>query len=257
VDRGTPRRPCGRIYGLGPFPKMGVTGAAVATTIGRTFIATASWMSLARINARFGAEAIAGYTIAIRIILFMILPSWGICTAAATLGGQNLGARRPERSERAVWMAGAYEMVFLTVIGVLFFAAAPHLEPRISVLRVGHGDGAGVQRSRRYQNADLDQSGLLLDAAASPGMVALDLDTAGRTGRLPRDLCGGIGVGSGIASAVQAGPLERSCGVAGVSCGERHLKPASPFSPAGRACRSTKAPRADCTPPASIQRDSA
>jgi MATE family, multidrug efflux pump len=160
------------IYGLGPFPKMGVTGAAVATTIGRSvgviyqlsmlfsgrgrvtvarrhlrldwgvmrgilrvawtgmmqyFIATASWMSLARINARFGAEAIAGYTIAIRIILFTILPSWGICTAAATLVGQNLGAKRPERSERAVWMAGAYNMVFLTVIGVLFFAAAPHL----------------------------------------------------------------------------------------------------------------------------------
>jgi MATE family, multidrug efflux pump len=55
------------------------------------------------------------------------LPSWGICTAAATLVGQNLGAKRPERSERAVWMAGAYNMVFLTVIGVLFFAAAPHL----------------------------------------------------------------------------------------------------------------------------------
>src|SRR5262249_41419865 len=160
------------IYGIGPFPKLGVTGAAVATTTGRSigmvyqlyllfsgrgritvarrhlrlnwpalrgilhvawtgmfqyFIATASWMSLARLNARFGSAAIAGYTLAIRIILFTILPSWGICSAAATLVGQNLGAKRPERSERAVWLAGAYNMVFLTAVGLVFFATAPYL----------------------------------------------------------------------------------------------------------------------------------
>lgn len=160
--------PC-LIYGVGFFPKLGVQGAAIATTTGRGigvlyqlfvlfsgkgrvtiarrhlrwdwpvlrrllsiawtgmvqyFIATASWMSLARINALFGAASIAGYTLAIRIILFAILPSWGISSAAATLVGQNLGAKRPERSERAVWLAGAYNTAFLTTVGVIFFSFA-------------------------------------------------------------------------------------------------------------------------------------
>jgi len=157
------------IYGLGPFPKLGVTGAAVATTTGRSlgvlyqlyvlaggrarvavarrhlrldwpvmarllrvarsailqyFIATASWLSLARINSAFGSHAVAGYSLAIRIILFALMPSWGICSAAATLVGQNLGAERPDRSERAVWLAGLYNMGFLTVVGIVFIAAA-------------------------------------------------------------------------------------------------------------------------------------
>jgi len=157
------------IFGLGPFPKLGVTGAAVATTTGRTigvlyqlwilfggkgriavarrhvqinwtvlaqlwkvartamvqyFIATASWMTLARFNSAFGANAVAGYSLAIRIILFVLMPSWGICSAAATLVGQNLGAKRPDRSERAVWLAGLYNMTFLTAVGIVFFTAA-------------------------------------------------------------------------------------------------------------------------------------
>jgi len=157
------------IYGLAFFPKLGVMGAAVATTTGRSigvlyqlsilfggrarvavarrhlrldwpvlrrilsvartamvqyFIATASWMTLARINAMFGSAAVAGYTLALRIIMFAILPSWGICSAAATLVGQNLGARRPDRSERAVWLAGGYNMAFLTAVGTVFFAFA-------------------------------------------------------------------------------------------------------------------------------------
>jgi putative MATE family efflux protein len=160
------------IFGLGPFPKLGVTGAAVATTTGRTigvlyqlwilfggkgriavarrhvqihwpvlrqlwkvartamvqyFIATASWMTLARFNAAFGANAVAGYSLAIRIILFVLMPSWGICSAAATLVGQNLGAKRPDRSERAVWLAGLYNMAFLTAVGIVFFTAARSL----------------------------------------------------------------------------------------------------------------------------------
>jgi putative MATE family efflux protein len=157
------------IYGLAFFPKLGVTGAAVATTTGRSigvlyqfsilfggrarvvvarrhlrldwpvlrrilsvartamfqyFIATASWMTLARINAMFGSAAVAGYSLAIRIITFAILPSWGICSAAATLVGQNLGARRPDRSERVVWLAGGYNMAFLTAVGAALFAFA-------------------------------------------------------------------------------------------------------------------------------------
>jgi len=157
------------IYGLAFFPKLGVTGAAVATTTGRSigvlyqfsilfggrarvavarrhlrldwpvlrrilsvartamiqyFIATASWMTLARINALFGSAAVAGYSLALRMIMFAILPSWGICSAAATLVRQNLGARRPDRSERAVWLAGVYNMAFLTAVGGMLFAFA-------------------------------------------------------------------------------------------------------------------------------------
>jgi putative MATE family efflux protein len=160
------------IYGVGPFPRLGVTGAAVATTIGRTigvlyqfrmlsrsagrvvvarrhlrfdwpamsrllqlgrngmvqyFIATASWAFLARMNASFGSAAVAGYSLALRIVLFALMPSWGICSAAATLVGQNLGAKRPDRAERAVWLAGTYNMVFLTVVAVVFYAGAPIL----------------------------------------------------------------------------------------------------------------------------------
>jgi putative MATE family efflux protein len=160
------------IYGLGPFPKLGVTGAAVATTTGRSLgvlyqlyvlgggrarvavarrhlrldwavlarllrlactamlqylIGTASWLTLARINAGFGSPAVAGYSLAMRIVMFALMPSWGICSAAATLVGQNLGARRPDRSERAVWLAGLYNMGFLTLVGIVFVAAARSL----------------------------------------------------------------------------------------------------------------------------------
>ena len=160
--------PC-LILGLGPFPRLGVTGAAIATTIGRgtgvlyqlyrlwrgdarvairrahlslrpsvmrtmlrlsgtgTFqvlIGTASWIFLVRIISSFGTEAIAGYQIAIRIVVFALLPSWGLANAAATLVGQNLGAGRPERGERAVWLAGFYNMVCLGGVGVVFVALA-------------------------------------------------------------------------------------------------------------------------------------
>jgi putative MATE family efflux protein len=158
------------IYGFAGFPKLGVTGAAVATTTGRSigvlyqlcillggstrvavarrhlrvhwgvlirllriggmamlqyFISVANWASLVRINAGFGSGAIAAYTLAIRVILFAILPSWGISAAAAMLVGQNLGAKRPERSERAVYIAGIYNMIFLTAVGAALFVFAP------------------------------------------------------------------------------------------------------------------------------------
>jgi len=167
------------IYGLGPFPKLGVTGAAVATTTGRClgvlyqlyvlgggrarvaiarrhlrldapvlarlfvvartamlqyFIGTASWLTLARINAGFGSDAVAGYSLAMRIVLFALMPSWGICSAAATLVGQNLGAQRPDRGERAVWLAGAYNMGFLALVGIVFIAAA---QPIVALFHPG------------------------------------------------------------------------------------------------------------------------
>ena len=159
------------IFGLGPFPRLGVTGAAVATLTGRSIglgyqfyrllrgteririlrrqirinlhvllrlarvsvtgvlqfaIAHTSWIGLVRIVSMFGAAALAGYTIAIRIVIFAILPAWGLSNAAATLVGQNLGAGQPERAEQSVWRTGIYNMVFLGSVGVLFiFFAEP------------------------------------------------------------------------------------------------------------------------------------
>jgi putative MATE family efflux protein len=162
--------PC-LIFGLGPFPRLGVTGAAVATLTGRSIgvayqfyrlmrgterfrilksqirlrfdvllrlirvsitgilqfaIAHTSWIGLVRIVSIFGAAALAGYTIAIRIVIFAILPSWGLSNAAATLVGQNLGAGHPERAEKSVWRTGIYNVTFLGAVGVIFiFFAEP------------------------------------------------------------------------------------------------------------------------------------
>jgi len=160
------------IFGLGPFPELGVTGAAVATNIGRgaavayqlltlargrgrisltrsqigldlgtmlnllrlsgsaafqVLIGMASYVGLVRIVATFGSAALAGYTIAIRLIIFALLPSWGISNAAATMVGQNLGARKPERAERAVWQSAFYNMLFLGSVGVVFVLLAPQI----------------------------------------------------------------------------------------------------------------------------------
>lgn len=156
--------PC-LIFGWGPFPRLGVTGAALATFTGRSIgvmyqfyrllkgterirvlasqirvrvdvlwrlvrvsltgilqfaIAHTSWIGLVRIVSTFGAAALAGYTIAIRIVIFVILPSWGLSNAAATLVGQNLGAGKPDRAERAVWRTGLYNVIFLGSVGVFF-----------------------------------------------------------------------------------------------------------------------------------------
>ena len=161
--------PC-LIFGWGPFPTLGLTGAAVATVFGRSIgvfyqfwiltrgrrririlrsdlrldakviaslarvsvtgvlqfaIAHTSWIALVRMISAFGSVAVAGYTIGIRIFVFAILPSWGLSGAAATMVGQNLGASKPERAERAVWLTGVYNMIFLGCVGVAFIAI-PH-----------------------------------------------------------------------------------------------------------------------------------
>ncbi|HYC39600.1 MAG TPA: MATE family efflux transporter [Chitinophagaceae bacterium] len=158
------------IYGWGPFPELGLKGAAIATTIGRgagvcyqlyylfrkkstipmrrehftidwplmrtmigvawpaTFqflIASGSWIVLTRLVAETGGtEASAGYQVAIRNVVFFILPAWGLSNAAATLVGQNLGARQPERAERSVMLTAKYNAIFMAGVMLLFVCFA-------------------------------------------------------------------------------------------------------------------------------------
>lgn len=158
------------IFGLGPIPALGVTGAAIATNIGRgiavcaqlwmlssgrsrihltwrhievvpavmwnvcrlsgsgflqILIDTSSYIGLVRVISTFGSDALAGYTIGIRLVIFAILPAWGLSNAAATMVGQALGARDPDRAEEAVWTAGKYNAIVLGAVSVVFVVFAP------------------------------------------------------------------------------------------------------------------------------------
>jgi Na+-driven multidrug efflux pump len=106
---------------MGRLVKLSATGTF------QVFIGMASWIGLVRIISSFGSDAVAGYTFGIRVILFALLPSWGMSNAAATMVGQALGARKPDRAERAVWQAGFYNMIFLGIVGVLFVIFAPQI----------------------------------------------------------------------------------------------------------------------------------
>jgi putative MATE family efflux protein len=160
--------PC-LIFGIGPFPELGVTGAGIATCTGRSLgvlmqifvfsrknrkiridraaisinlsiikrllklslggigqflIATTSWVGLYRIMTEFGDNVVAGYTVAIRVIIFSLLPAWGLSNAASTLVGQNLGAKRSDRAEKSVWTISLVNMLFLFIVGVIFYFAS-------------------------------------------------------------------------------------------------------------------------------------
>ena len=115
--------------------RIGATGAF------QMGIAMTSWIGLGMIVISFGTQVMAGYFVGVRVLMFALLPMWGLCNAAATLVGQNLGAGRPERAEEAVWTAARFSMIVLTGVGVIFLLSA-HLIVRAfstdpEVVRIG------------------------------------------------------------------------------------------------------------------------
>jgi putative MATE family efflux protein len=110
--------------------------------ISQFLIGTSSWVFLMRIMSEFGSEVLAGYTIAIRVIMFTLMPAWGMSNAAATLVGQNLGAKKPERAEKSVWKTGRYSAYFMAFVSILYLVFAPIIVAWFSIEREVIKNGA-------------------------------------------------------------------------------------------------------------------
>jgi len=179
------------IFGLGPFPRLGIAGAAVATNLGRGtgilyqlwhlaggrsritvrlrhlrpdlpvmrsllrlagngmaqfMISMTSWLGLFKILAMFGSSALAGYTISVRLVVSALMPAWGLSNAAATLVGQNLGAREPGRAEESVNIAVRSNLVFLGSIGLIFLVGAPWIIRAFTADPVVYANGVAALR---------------------------------------------------------------------------------------------------------------
>ena len=275
------------IFGWGPFPELGVTGAAVATNIGRgvgvlyqlwhlaghnsrvrvrlqhfrpafdvmkgivttsgngilqLLISTTSWVGLFKILSMFGSAALAGYTIAIRIVMFALMPAWGLANAGATLVGQNLGAQQPDRAEAAVRIATRFNVIFLAIVGVFFVIFAYPLmrlftndpetltygaralvdhQPGVPAVRGRHVPGVGVQRRRGHVDADAPEFLLLLARTGSARLDPCGRRWPGPDGRVHLDTDLVLGAGAMERRALQARQVETAEGVTyGPGCGK-------------------------------------
>lgn len=205
--------PC-LIFGFGPFPRLGVTGAAIATLTGRSIgfgyqlihllrgtgrirvegrhirlnlpvlrrlcklsltgtlqfaIAEANSLGLVRVVSIFGAGALAGYTIALRLSILFLLPCWGLSGAAATLVGQNLGARQSERAEAAVWRTGLYNMMLLGAVTIFFISLAEPLARLFSTDPLVVRSAASCLRILSYGNVAYAYGMVMLQAFNGAG----------------------------------------------------------------------------------------
>ena len=217
------------ILGLGPFPALGIEGAAIATNVGRgvgvlmqfyllfrggrhirlvrdqlvvhwgiltnivrtslggvgqMVVGMTSWIFVMRIIASFGSQAVAGATIALRIMMFSLMPAWGMSNAVATLVGQNLGAQKPDRAERAVWVTGFWNMLFLIAVAIAYFLLSETLVGIFTERDIMHCFAKGVNFKTEIMKNVMTPSPVILDASTDIS-VAIGLMSDRKIRHLP------------------------------------------------------------------------